>query len=217
MLKSMVKSINNHKQVNGLAMLVCGVVFPLLVNCPSQASSIYTKTNSLGIITEFSFRAPEIPQNFFRNPRPQENIETEKLIRQLQPGVADLVIKLQDPDKNIRRHGIARLGLAKATEAIPYLRQALKDPEKDVRHSAAVAIGWIGQPGKNAIDDLRTALKDPEKDVRRSAAVALASMGIEAVNAVEDLRAALNDSDEGVRRSASYALQVITGEGLKMF
>jgi hypothetical protein len=68
--------MNNSKHVYPLATVICGFISPLLFNIPSWAGSISIQpsSTSLKII-------PQVPLDFLRNPRPQENIDTEKLIR----------------------------------------------------------------------------------------------------------------------------------------
>jgi HEAT repeat protein len=57
------------------------------------------------------------------------------------------------------------------TEIFSSFNPRARDPESDVRESAAEALGGIG--GERVIDPLIEALRDPESDVRESAARAL--------------------------------------------
>ena len=73
-------------------------------------------------------------------------------------------------------------------------------PIRDVRRSAADALGKIGPPAAEAVPALAAALHDPDEDVRRSAADALGKIGPAAAEAVPALAAALHDPDRDVRR-----------------
>jgi HEAT repeat protein len=54
---------------------------------------------------------------------------------------------------------------------------ALKDPDRDVRRSAAEALGNVGPPAPEALSALVAALHDQNADVRQSAAEALGKVG----------------------------------------
>ncbi len=64
-----------------------------------------------------------------------------------------------------------------AAKVIPALIDALKDGSSDVRHSAAIRLGYYGQRGfeqaKEAIPSLLTALQDRDARVREAAYNAL--------------------------------------------
>jgi len=60
-----------------------------------------------------------------------------------------------------------------AKDAVPALRQALKDTHPAVRVSVAWALTRIGPEAQAAVPDLEVALKDPNGDVRKAAAEAL--------------------------------------------
>jgi vesicle coat complex subunit len=60
-----------------------------------------------------------------------------------------------------------------AAQVIPALIQALKDPDGDVRRSAANGLGYFGKEAKEAIPALEAAQKDRDARVRESAAMAL--------------------------------------------
>jgi hypothetical protein len=70
------------------------------------------------------------------------------------------------------------LGEIGGEAAVAGLRQALEDPDSDVRRHAAYALGEIG--GEAAVAGLRQALEDPVSDVRWRAAYALGKIGDEA-------------------------------------
>jgi HEAT repeat protein len=56
---------------------------------------------------------------------------------------------------------------------VPLLRDALRDPDPELRWRAAEALGRIGPGARDAVPDLTAALKDPDEAVRRWAAWAL--------------------------------------------
>jgi HEAT repeat protein len=92
--------------------------------------------------------------------------------------------------------------------AVAPLRQALLDPDSEVRANAALALSNIG--GKNALAALpllRNAMRTSvDVDLRRQAAVAIRNIGPEAKDAVPDLVEALRDPDEETRTNAALAL-----------
>jgi HEAT repeat protein len=83
----------------------------------------------------------------------------------------------------------------------------LDDEVKDVRKSAAWALGEIGVDPK-AIDPLIQALKDEDREVREEAEVALVKIG---EPAVAQLINTLKDEDEEIRKYAAWALGEIGG------
>ena len=66
-----------------------------------------------------------------------------------------------------------------AKEAVPALRQALKDTHPAVRVSVALALTQIGPEARAAVPDLEVALKDPDGDVRAAATFALRNIRVE--------------------------------------
>jgi HEAT repeat protein len=61
-----------------------------------------------------------------------------------------------------------------AAKVIPAMIESLKDKEGDVRWSAAIGLGYFGEPAKDAIPALQTAAqKDRDARVREAAGVAL--------------------------------------------
>jgi len=81
----------------------------------------------------------------------------------------------------------------------------LKDANKNVRESAALALGYIGDA--RAVEPLIEALKDQNEYVRLGAALALRNIGD--TRAVEPLMEALKDESENVRSGAAWALEKI--------
>jgi HEAT repeat protein len=86
--------------------------------------------------------------------------------------------------------------------------KALKDKDRSVRESAAVALGRIGH--EKAVDSLVKALKDKDRSVRESAAVALGRIGHE--KAVDPLKNVLKEEGEswGVKNAAFNSLEKIS-------
>jgi HEAT repeat protein len=85
------------------------------------------------------------------------------------------------------------------------LGKALRDEDREVRESSALALGILG--GSPALRDLKAALQDPVPDVRAAAATAIGKVGTE-----EDGRSLiplLADESGDVRDRALYALGVL--------
>lgn len=109
-----------------------------------------------------------------------------------------------------RGYGAYNLGKMgkRAAPAVPFLIDALKDEDKDVRKNAACALGEIKDP--RAIEPLIAALKDKDDNLRRRVPIALGK--IKDSRAIEPLIVALKDKDNGVREIAAEALKEITGK-----
>src|SRR3989441_3731552 len=95
-------------------------------------------------------------------------------------------------------------------EALPHLRAVLKDPNPELRRTAAQSLGKIAR--KEAVPALMDALCDPDAGVRRHAAWALGMIGEDAVGLDRSpLSSLLFDPDPGVREAAAMALG-LTGD-----
>src|SRR5437899_2109327 len=94
-------------------------------------------------------------------------------------------------------------------EALPHLRAVLKDPNPELRRTAAQSLGKIAR--KEAVPALMEALCDPDAGLRRHAASALGKFGGEAARPA--LTAALKDANADVRRLANAALEELAGGG----
>ena len=71
-------------------------------------------------------------------------------------------------------------------EKVESLIQQLGSGEASIRRNAAIALGQIGEPAKNAVPALVKALHDEDEDVRFEAVSALKKIGTpEAMKAVE--------------------------------
>jgi HEAT repeat protein len=93
--------------------------------------------------------------------------------------------------------------------AIPALIKTFKDENDNVRKYAAEALGKIGPA---AVPALVEALKDQDKYVRKYAAYALRRIDSVAKTAVPVLIQALSDSDAEVRQQATWALGTFGSE-----
>ena len=60
-----------------------------------------------------------------------------------------------------------------APQVIPALIDALKDQAADIRQSAAIGLGYFGEPARDAVPALQAVQRDPDARVREAAAVAL--------------------------------------------
>ena len=90
-------------------------------------------------------------------------------------GIA-LLEGLDDKNFNSRLAAINSLGMIKYQEAIPRLKDYLKDTAtQDERLAAVIALGMIGD--KSIITDLKILLSDNEPNIRWDAAIALAKLG----------------------------------------
>jgi HEAT repeat protein len=82
--------------------------------------------------------------------------------------VAALQSALKDRSEYVRR--VAAASLAKiGAEAVPTLTLGLSDKDYDVRKHAAVALGTVGPPARNALGALRAASQDADEEVAAAA------------------------------------------------
>jgi HEAT repeat protein len=109
-----------------------------------------------------------------------------------------------DPVK--RQQAALALGTC-GREAVPYLIEALKGDDKELRTVAAGALISIGPEAKSAVGTLIRALDDDYYFVRWNAATALGEIGDRA--AAQALGQLLNDEYEEVRKAAFAALKKI--------
>src|SRR3989442_266908 len=95
-------------------------------------------------------------------------------------------------------------------QALPRLRAVLKDPNPELRRTAAQSLGKIAR--KEAVPALVDALCDPDAGVRRHAAWALGMIGEDAVGLDRSpLSSLLFDPDPGVREAAAMAIGLAVG------
>jgi HEAT repeat protein len=108
----------------------------------------------------------------------------------------------QNPD--IRWWATRSLAEIKATEVIPLLLQALRDPEPEIRQCAALALRF--QPDPKAIPPLIHSLKASDQLLARLAGDALIAIG---KDAVAPLMAVMEDDSPTARLEAVRALALI--------
>ena len=102
--------------------------------------------------------------------------------------------------------GLLRSEPFEGSHPLSYWTGALKDPDPEVRRSAAFALGRIGHEAGPAVPALAEALKDESPRVRFESALALYKIGPAARDAVPALSAALKDDEPLVRMDAALAL-----------
>ncbi|TFF85043.1 HEAT repeat domain-containing protein, partial [Candidatus Heimdallarchaeota archaeon] len=123
--------------------------------------------------------------------------------------VEDLIEQLENEDPYERRLAIWELDRKgkKAIEALPILRNKLKDNYLWVRRGAAKIIEVLGEEATEAIPELVEALEDDDIEVRKSVAIALGK--IRAEDTTEVLREAKRKEKAIVREKLSIALTQI--------
>jgi len=90
-------------------------------------------------------------------------------------GINELLLALQDRERDVRLGIIEALSVIRDQRAVPPLIMLLNDKSSEVRWETAIALGEIGGP--DVTSPLKTALKDPDKYVRYGAASALSKIG----------------------------------------
>lgn len=129
----------------------------------------------------------------------------------------DVITILNDRNQDLdKRHcaafALGGFGRWAAKVAVPALVDALKDPERDLRSYAAMALAEIGPAALSAVPALAEVLEAENDGVRLFAACALGNIGVAAETAMPALTAALGDKDEQVRQAAAEALAKIQRE-----
>jgi HEAT repeat protein len=110
--------------------------------------------------------------------------------------------RMGDPDGAIRERIIEQIGDLGSSAALPYLDQALSDPNSRVRREAVQAMGNLGT---SALPMLRRSLNDPMRRVREEAVDSLRDIGGQ--EAIAILQVALNDKDSSIVRRAQQAIE----------
>jgi signal transduction histidine kinase len=111
---------------------------------------------------------------------------------------------LRDPDPEARRHasiGLAQLGPA----SVPWLLEAARDQNPEVRASAYQALALIALP-PSALPMMRAGFADSDARVRNAAADYLTHFRLGEPELDDDLISVLNDQDADVRFRAARAL-----------
>ena len=114
-----------------------------------------------------------------------------------------LLLRLEDPESDVRARAAHALGAIGVVDAAPALRGALDDPEWPVRAMAAKALGRIRDT--EAAPALCAALRDREWWVRANAAEALRRSGRRGLEALERM---LDDEDPYARDQARLMLDL---------
>lgn len=98
-----------------------------------------------------------------------------------------------------------------ATVVVAQLVELLKDPNPDIRRTAALSLGKIAN--SNSIPALITALRDPDAQVRAYSAWALGQIGSDLTHeGIVALVGALGDDDPAVKESAALALWFVDAD-----
>ncbi|MEG4276798.1 HEAT repeat domain-containing protein [Microcoleus sp. MON1_C1] len=159
----------------------------------------------------------------------EENLLVRRSVTQVLQRIGDraipaLVKASKDSDVKVRRNSVNVLKTmvgnnrllpeqsSEAKNAVPQLIPLLKDSDRNVRSSAAFALGRMGAGAKTAVPQLIPLLEDSDADVRSSAISALGNIGSETKTAVPQLILLLKDSDADVRSSAAFALRTMGAE-----
>jgi hypothetical protein len=87
----------------------------------------------------------------------------------------ELLADLKAPGERERVIAVRLLPQRKgeAAQIVPALIEALKDPQGDIRWSAAIGLGSFGEQARDAIPALQAARRDRDARVREAAGVAL--------------------------------------------
>jgi HEAT repeat protein len=123
--------------------------------------------------------------------------------------VPALVARLEDKDGDVRRACLEALGSIRpdAAATVEKVIDRLKnDPDRNVRHAAAVALGEIGAKTKEVVPALIAGLQDTDVDVVVESAYSLGQIGTNAKAAIPNLNEALKSKNERVRKAAYEAL-----------
>ncbi|MDY6823210.1 MAG: HEAT repeat domain-containing protein [Thermodesulfobacteriota bacterium] len=111
---------------------------------------------------------------------------------------------------------LGKIGPRSASNVIAALKDALDDPDFDVRREAASALGGFGVDAESTVDQLVKALSGPDFDVRRQAATSLGRIGPRSDEAIQALVNTLDDRDADVRTAAVKALGMVVPEKRKV-
>ena len=125
--------------------------------------------------------------------------------------ITNVLLKGKDPgDRSWAALHLQLIGPPHIKKAIQALITALKDPEEEVRHDVAYALGEICEEAETVVPALTERLqKDKSASVRRCAAQALGEFGPEATAAIPALTRAQKDADSEVQVVATKSLEQI--------
>jgi HEAT repeat protein len=113
----------------------------------------------------------------------------------------------RDDDPKVRLRAVQHLGLGPFNKAaVPTLRKALKDNDRDVRLAAVEALGEIGNEAEEAVDDIRDLFKTEDF---KTCSLLCRTLGHLGPNAIPGLMAALKHQDREVRETALNGLKTL--------
>ena len=127
------------------------------------------------------------------------------------PAMSLLIRNLEEGTPQTRTLSAEILAKVGGEEALPALRDALRDPHTDVRARAAAALGRLRD--RNSLEQLLGALEDTRWEVRSQAAKALGE--VEDPIALPHLAQALRDPEWWVRANAEEAMRRMGEAGEK--
>lgn len=118
--------------------------------------------------------------------------------------LAAIVKEMKSPNREVRLKAVGKLvhfegGQELALPVLANLREAMRDPEADIRAVACTATGNFREQAKQVIPDFTRLLRDPDKEVRQCAARALGRVGADAKVSLPDMARATKDEDAVVR------------------
>lgn len=124
----------------------------------------------------------------------------------------ELIEHIQDPDPARRAEAAYQMGIRGDPTFLPFLEQALGDPDSKVRWRSVQALGRMELPRK--LHGVFRLLKDEAARVRAAAATVLGQWGGD--EAVQALSCLLDDPDQEVRYRTIEALGEIRGLGTEL-
>ncbi|QJW97732.1 HEAT repeat domain-containing protein [Frigoriglobus tundricola] len=86
---------------------------------------------------------------------------------------SELLTDLKGGDERDRVIAVRTVPNGEPAQVLPALIEALKDKENDIRLSAAIKLGVIGEPARDALPALEAALSDRDARVRGAAGKAM--------------------------------------------
>jgi HEAT repeat protein len=132
--------------------------------------------------------------------------EAQDALKRIGSSVFPHLIPLLNDSKPRQRE--TTLNMLRTKDAVPALTTALRDPQAQIRASAAELLGRIGEAA--AIEPLIAALDDPDAAVRLNVTRALVVLRAE--TAIEPLIARLGDLDLPVREEVARALGTLKSQ-----
>jgi hypothetical protein len=148
----------------------------------------------LVLVVALFLLVPASPFYFLKNRRPSAEFDGHP--------AAYWVKALSSPEAQTRARAAFSLGAMgdQAEEGVPALAALLvKDPDREVRNQAALALSKMAPASRAAVPELARALRDKEQLIRANATRALMRLGKEARPAVPALIEALADDSNCVK------------------